>query len=281
MNSTENIRTIFPADYPRLLKEAVTIMDDPPKEIYIRGDLPSDDHIFLTVVGSRQYSEYGKAACESLIAGLHGLPVVIVSGLALGIDSIAHEAALAAGLQTIAVPGSGLADEMLYPPTHIGIARRILAAGGCLLSPFEKTVMGNKWTFPYRNAIMAGLSHATLVIEAATQSGTLITARRAMDFYRDVLVVPGSIFSKKSEGAFEYMREGATPIACAEDLIFALGLEDAARARDTETEKIRPLRPDLTESEQRLIAALAEPRSRDRLIQALGIQAAEANALIS
>ncbi|HVU06778.1 MAG TPA: DNA-protecting protein DprA [Candidatus Paceibacterota bacterium] len=274
MNSIhEEIRTIERADYPRLLEEALENASSVPDRLYIRGEMPPEDHVFLTIVGSRRYTEYGKAACEYLIAGLRGLPVVIVSGLAYGIDSIAHEAALKNGIHTMAVPGSGLSDEMIYPANHIGLARRILAAGGCLLSPFDETIMGNKWTFPYRNRIMAGIAQATLVIECEEDSGTMITARQAESFHRDVLIVPGSIFSKKSAGPHSYIKDGATPIISQEALIEALRLSATPRAK--------PDYKDLSADERKVITALFEPCTYDRLVEKLAMDATELNILIS
>ncbi|MBX4209244.1 DNA-processing protein DprA [Candidatus Parcubacteria bacterium] len=271
MNS---IRTIRPDEYPALLKEALKDAKDAPARLFIRGDLPSDDHIFLTVVGSRRHTDYGRAACEMLVKSLRGLPVVVISGLAHGIDSIAHEAALKYGIRTIAVPGSGLADDMIYPAAHIGLARRILDAGGALLSPFEETVMGNNWTFPYRNRIMAGMSKATLVVEADLRSGTLITSGYALRFNRDVFVVPGSIFSKQSAGPNDLWREGATPITSGDELVQALGF--AAMTKGPEADHA-----DLSPDEKKAVGFLADPMSRQALIEKIGMDASEANALIS
>ena len=145
-------------EFPKLLKE----INDPPKRLYVEGTLPADDAKWLCVVGSRKFSNYGKEVCEELIAGLVGQPVIIVSGLALGIDAIAHNAALNAGLKTIAVPGSGLDPKVLYPKSHFQLARKILEAGGALISEFEPDMVATPYTFPQRNRIMAGLCHATL-----------------------------------------------------------------------------------------------------------------------
>jgi DNA protecting protein DprA len=177
--------------FPGLLAQTPKL----PDSLRVRGALPPQTYTYITVVGSRKYSDYGKEACETLIQGLAGLPVVIVSGLALGIDSIAHRAALDCGLLTIAVPGSGLDDRVLYPATHFGLARQILEGGGALVSPFADDAVAAPWTFPIRNGIMAGISCATLVIEADLKSGTLITSTRATDLSRDVLALPGPIFS--------------------------------------------------------------------------------------
>ena len=137
--------------FPELLRE----ITDPPKKLFIKGELPSEEMKFLCVVGSRKYSPYGKEVCRTLIEGLKGYDVVIVSGLALGIDAIAHEAALEVGLTTIAVPGSGLGDKVLHPSTNRNLAKRILDAGGALVSEFEEDFKATYYSFPQRNRIMA------------------------------------------------------------------------------------------------------------------------------
>jgi DNA processing protein len=264
------IRTILPGEYPGLLCRC----DDLPERMFVRGQLPPNNHIFLTIVGTRRHTKYGEKACRELVAALRGLPVVIVSGLAYGIDSIAHEAALEHGIRAMAVPGSGLADGEIYPAAHLRLAHRILEAGGALLSPFEETVMGNRWTFPKRNRIMAGMSRATLVIESIVRSGTLITAKHAIEFNRDVLALPGEIFSPVAAGPHLLIRLGATPITCGADLVEALGFAPDAPRKS----------PDLAEysdDEQRVLEALDQPRPREELIERLGMKASEANALIS
>lgn len=164
-----------------------------------------------------------------LIEGLRGYPIVIVSGLAIGMDSLAHEAALKVGLRTIAFPGSGLALSILYPSTRRDLAKRIVESGGALISPFEPEQVGTYWTFPNRNRLMAGISHATLIIEAEKESGTLITAKAALEFGRDLLVVPGSIFSNHSYGSYKLLKDGATsPVRSSADILEILGfIEDA------------------------------------------------------
>lgn len=196
-----------------------------PKQLRIIGTLPPDEHKILCVVGSRKYSRYGKEVCEKLVSGLAGYPITIVSGLAHGIDAIAHRSALVAGITTIAVPGSGLDANTLYPRTHVALAEKILSAGGCLLSEYPDHLRAAPWMFPQRNRIMVGLSHAVLVIEASHKSGTMITARLATDYNRDVLAVPGSIFSTQSEGPHALLKLGATPITSAHDILECLGFE--------------------------------------------------------
>lgn len=271
-----NIKTIFLDQYPKYLRN----MPDPPKELYLRGELPDDTHIYLTVVGSRRHSDYGAEACRLLIAGLKGLPVVIVSGLAYGIDRVAHEAALEAGLKTVAVPGSSLDDGSLYPAAHRGLARRILSAGGALLSPFPETTFGNDWTFPFRNRIMAGMSKATLVIEATLKSGTLITANHAGEFGRDRYVVPGLITSPLAELPNFLARQGAAVVTTPEELAFELGFSDeqvaAAKARADSDARAR-LSPD----ELAVVAALGEPVSRTDLVSRSGLSAERVAVAIS
>jgi DNA processing protein len=203
---------------PQLLE-----IPQPPEELYIVGELPKD-HIYVSVVGSRRYTDYGQRCCRELILGLRGKPVAIVSGLAYGIDQIAHRSAMDAKLPTIAIPGSGLDPSALYPRGHTQLAEEILYNGGCLLSELEPFEKAAPWTFPQRNRIMAGISRAVLIIEAEEKSGTLITARLATEYNRDVLAVPGSIFSATSAGTNFLLRQGATPITCANDLLQALGL---------------------------------------------------------
>ncbi|MBY0539179.1 DNA-processing protein DprA [Patescibacteria group bacterium] len=249
------IRTLAQNEYPALLRE----IPSPPKELYVRGALPPPETKLLTVVGSRAMSRYGKDACEALIAGLSGYPVAIVSGLALGIDTIAHKAALSAGLPTIAVPGSGLDDSVLYPRANFALAKEIENKGGALLSEFDPLWKPRPESFPQRNRIMAGMSHATLVIEAGEKSGTLITARMASDYGRELLIVPHSIFADGGAGGHIFMKIGATPIRTSADILEALGIEAGAPT----------VMPDLNEDEKIVINMLIEPTPRDELIRSL------------
>lgn len=258
--------------FPALLREIA----DPPTSLYVRGTYPNEDLKFLAVVGSRKYTPYGKSACEMLIGGLRGYPICIISGLALGIDGIAHEAALSAGLPTVAVPGSGLSDTVLYPRTNFGLAQRILKNGGALLSEFPPDHTARPENFPKRNRIMAGLSHAVLVIEADMRSGTLITARLAMEYNRDVLAVPGSIFSPQSNGNHYLLKNGATPIGSSEDILEALGF--TPDKKDSGPYEI-PL--DCGEHERDLLLLLEIPKEREVLLRELSLNTAEANAVLS
>lgn len=251
------------------------------------NDVPGDAATkYLCVVGARTASAYGTMACEKIIAGLAGHNIVIVSGLALGIDSIAHRAALAAGLSTIAIPGSGLGWDVLYPASHEKLARDILAAGGALVSPFAPDFRAAPYAFPQRNKIMAGMSHAVLVIEAEEKSGTLITARLASEYNRDVGVVPGSIFARQSAGPHLFLRIGATAIRDSADVLDLLGiaprLDEAPRAR-TENKYDVPAAvfAALDECEKRILSFLGEPHTRDELIELARLPTPDANSALS
>lgn len=277
MKNKTQFKKILPADFPTLLKE----INDPPKELWLEGNLPNEtENKFLAVVGSRKYSRYGKEACEELIRGLAGYPIVIVSGLALGIDAIAHQSALKNKLLTIAIPGSGLDRKVLHPFSNHRLADEIVEAGGCLMSELEPECPAGLHTFPQRNRIMAGLSHATLIIEAGEKSGTLITARLAMEYNRDVLVVPGSIFSPSSRGANNLIHHGAMPINNSNDLLQALGfdLDDDT----TNANKQGRLFENLSEIEQKIVDLLStDSYPRDELIELAELSTSEANIILS
>lgn len=270
------MQKLTPKEFPKSLRE----IPDAPKQLYIEGELPDEkSHVFLAVVGSRKYSSYGKEACEKLISGLIGLPVVIVSGLAIGMDSIAHRAALKAGLKTIAIPGSGLDRKVLYPALNRGLADEILRAGGCLLSELEPTERPTLYSFPKRNRIMAGMSKATLIIEAHEKSGTLITARLAMEYNRDVLVVPGPIFSINAAGSNKLMKDGAHPVSSSEELIDALGL----KSKEVKTKKkVAEIDPSLSPTEKKILEIISKDAvTKEELIALSGLSISEANILIS
>jgi len=258
------------------IPEQLLEIPQPPKTLYIRGKLPDPEMIYLAVVGSRKYTSYGKDICEKLIKGLKGYPIVIVSGLAIGIDSIAHKTALEVGLTTISFPGSGLDNEVLYPRSNIRLAEEILNKGGCLISEMEPHERSQIYSFPQRNRLMAGMSKAVLIIEAEEKSGTLITARMALDYNRDVLAVPGSAFSQNSKGTNYLIKQGATPVTTSEDIIIALGFE-IEKPEMTDKEKYESCGKD----EMRIIELLREPMERNDLIRELGMNIGEANALLS
>ena len=276
------IRVLAPGEFPPQLCE----IPQPPKKLYCVGEVPRTD-LYLAVVGSRKYTDYGRRVCQMLIQGLRGASVTIVSGLAIGIDALAHETALECGLPTIAVPGSGLGAEVLYPKQNRELAERIVApsAGGgarsCLLSEFEPDFRATDWSFPQRNRIMAGLSHATLVIEAHQKSGTLITARLALDYNRQVLTVPGSVLSSASDGTNWLLKQGATPISSVDDLRAALGLA-AISATDSQATLFDHVLSQATPDEQKILTLLrAEPKNRDELLDESGLSSMQTSIAVS
>ncbi len=262
-------KTAFP---PQLLE-----IPEPPKQLYIRGTLPPKDALCLSVVGSRKYSSYGKQAAEKIISELGKsnikslASIIIVSGLALGIDAIAHRAALDAGLITIAFPGSGLNSNVLYPASHGQLAQKIISAGGALFSEFEPDFRATPYSFPQRNRLMAGISRGVLVVEAEEKSGTLITARLATEYNRDVFVVPGSIFSPQSRGAHQLLKLGAIPVTSGADILNHWNIEQELEIKNCELSILEKC----SEKERAIIALLNE------LVRALALPTHEAYALIS
>ena len=258
------------------LPQALLEIPQPPTKLYIIGELPKEENlVFLCVVGSRKYTSYGRDIAEKLIEGLAGYPVVIVSGLALGIDSIAHQKAIDVGLKTIAFPGSGLKEKVIYPKSNFGLAQRIIEKGGCLLSEFEPDFEATQWSFPCRNRLMTGISRAVLVTEAEQKSGTLITARMATDYNRDVLAVPGSVFSSNSVGTNRLIRQGATPITNSDELLEALGFNVTQKLFEEKN------LDNCSAEEKEILEMLREPISRDDITRRLGKSISEINTLLS
>lgn len=265
------LRVLRGNDIPKDLLE----IPQPPKKLYISGKLPLEGTVYLAVVGSRKCSTYGRDTVKKLILGLKGYPIAIVSGLAPGIDALSHQYALEAGLYAVGFPGSGISDIALSYSPNIKLIKSILESGGCLISEFEPETKAAYYTFPMRNRLVAGISKASLIIEAEEKSGTLITARMTLDYNREVLAVPGPINSPTSKGTNKLIRQGATPITSSEDILEALGF------KIDNQEKQKKLFEDLSKEEERVVNLLREPMSRDELIKVLKIPTAEANALLS
>ena len=207
--------------YPKVLKH----ISDPPKILYARGNVELLNTPCLVVVGTRKITEYGKQVVKHIVPELTR-HFTIVSGLALGIDAAAHEATLDAGGMTIAVLGSGIDD--ITPHTNYKLGKRILDSGGLIISEYPPKFQARPGTFPVRNRIVSGISKGVLIVEADLKSGSLITGRLAAEQGRDVFAVPGSIFSKRTEGPFHLIKSGAKMVTCAEDILVEydqLGLE--------------------------------------------------------
>lgn len=206
-------------EYPALLKE----ISAPPFVLYYKGRLEGWKNR-LAVVGSRKFSAYGEKAIAELLPPLIESGLLIVSGLALGIDALAHRKTLESKGTTWAVLGSGIDDKNIYPPANRRLAKEIIDSGGMLLSEFPPGTPPCKQNFPQRNRIIAGLAQATLVVEAKEKSGALITANYALDANREVLAVPGNIFSESSAGPNKLIKQGAKTISEAADILEVYGL---------------------------------------------------------
>jgi len=212
------IVTVDDKEYPKLLKE----IDTAPFVLFVKGSVKLLSQAGVTVVGTRQMSQYGGRVVERLVKGLVKARLVIVSGLARGIDGRAHRVCLDSGGKTVAVLGHGL--EKIYPPEHLSLAEEIVKAGGSLMSEYPLGYPISRGNFPARDRLMAGLSLGTLVIEGKQKSGTKITASWAAEYGREVWAVPGSIDSPASQAAADLIQEGAKLVVKVEDVLEELNL---------------------------------------------------------
>lgn len=207
-------------EYPCLLKE----INRPPGKLYYKGNW--DINLFekcLTVVGSRKMTSYGKQTTNKLIKEIAEAGITIVSGFMYGVDATAHKAAINAGGKTIAVMPCGI--DIIHPKYQEDLYSKILEDGGLVISEFESTFPPAIWTYPKRNRIMAGLSRATLVVEAGIKSGSLITADLAKKYKRKLFAVPGPLTSTLSQGTVQLIREGADIVINEEDILAVYGLK--------------------------------------------------------
>jgi DNA processing protein len=211
--------TIADELYPRLLRE----IPDPPVVLYVKGVIP-DESLKVSIVGTRQCTEYGRTVTREISQALAKKGVVVVSGMARGIDSVAHKSALDSLGKTIAVLGCGV--DICYPAENRALRDRIIE-NGCLISEYPPGTQPNKWFFPERNRIISGLSELIIVTEAGKRSGTLITVSHALEQGRDVMAVPGNITSKLSEGTNELLRDGAGVITSISDILHTLNISES------------------------------------------------------
>lgn len=261
--------TLDDAGYPALLRES----PGAPPLIYVLGSLTAADDWAVAVVGTRAPTAYGREAAYTIASDLAAAGVTVVSGLALGVDTVAHEAALAAGGRTVAVLGSGV--DRPYPERNRRLAERIVAQGA-LVSDYPLGAMPVAANFPPRNRIISGLSRATLVAEAGERSGALITVGFALDQGRDVFAVPGPIFARPSAGCNRLIRSGAGLARSAADILADLDLTAASVQREARAEL--PADP----AEAALLALLTgEPQHIDELGRAAGLPAHSAAAALA
>ncbi|MDD2758295.1 MAG: DNA-processing protein DprA [Patescibacteria group bacterium] len=263
----EGITTISinETDYPPLLKQ----ITDPPHTLFIRGQMPRADQPTLAIVGTRRVTSYGRQICDELAGALARQGLVIVSGLAYGVDGIAHEATLKAGGITVAVLGTGVDRNTVYPTAHRVLAERIIDRGGAVISEYPPGFLATQYSFPARNRVIAGLSLGTLVIEAPTESGALITAKVALDYNREVMAVPHSATSLTGVGGNNLLKFGAHFITEPNDVLEALNL--AAIAEETKKQTLANLLP----IEEKILGALTrEPKHIDEIILQIGLDSA-------
>jgi len=254
--------------YPTHLRE----IDQPPPVLYVRGELLNEDELAVALVGTRQVSPYGRQVTEAIAVTLVQNGVTVVSGLARGVDAVAHQAALQAGGRTLAVLGSGV--DRVYPPEHRALAERIVAHGA-LVSDYPPGTAPDSANFPARNRIISGLSLAVVVTEAGQTSGALLTAAFAADQGRDVFAVPGSILAANSRGTNSLIVDGARPLLDARDVLEALDLGRASVQRDAR----RALPPDPTEA--RVLASLGqEPLHIDEIRVRSGLPVEQVSAVL-
>ena len=263
--------TLLDEEYPSNLRQVA----DAPPVLFVRGRVLPEDSQAVALVGTRRATAYGRSVAERLASDLAAAGVTVVSGLAKGVDTAAHVAALEARGRTLAVLGNGL--DQVYPPENGALARRIAENGyGALVSEFAPGVPPDAVNFPRRNRIISGLSRATVIVEAGDRSGALITADFALEQGRDVLAVPGGIFNAMSVGANQLLRQGATPVTSARDILEVIGVggeAGAALAHDM---------PDVSPVEATVWRALSgEPRHADEFARTLGLSSGEVVATLA
>lgn len=255
--------------FPPLLAQ----IPDAPAMLFMKGALPPADALWCALVGTRKMTAYGEAITRSLAQDLSAHGVVVVSGLALGVDGAAHDAVVRAGGVTVAVLGNGL--DAVYPTSHTALAGRILDAGGALISEFPPGFAALKHHFPLRNRIIAGLSRCVIVTEAHEESGSLITARLGLEYNRDVAAVPGDVTRAGAAGPNQLIRMGATLVRSARDVLALYGVHEVVRG-DGE------IPVGATPEEQRVIDTLAHaPLHVDVLARALGASVAQLSPLLT
>ena len=265
-----------------LLKKLLEISDCP-DELWLSRDFKENEIInnpntkFISIVGSRQHSVYAKEVLKKIISEIKNQPIVIISGLALGIDALAHKFALENNIPTIAIPGSGLSKEVLYPKTNFKLAEEITNQNGLLISELSPDTKAAPWSFPKRNRIMAALSDLVFVIEAKEKSGTLITAKLALEYNKNLATVPNSIFSDYSKGSNNLIKQGAYTILNGSDILEILNLNNIQECLFPQENKNN----NLSEEEVHILRLLSEPQSKDFLVKNSGFNISKLNTLLS
>ncbi|KKS14353.1 MAG: protecting protein DprA protein [Candidatus Daviesbacteria bacterium GW2011_GWB1_41_5] len=260
--------TIFDLDYPKLLKEIY----DPPVLFYYKGEILPSDKRSIAVVGTRKITGYGKLVTEKMVRELVGYKVTIVSGLARGVDTQAHKTTIENQGRTLAVLGGGL--NKIFPPENTTLAQKIATGFGAVISEFPPDALSLPGNFPARNRIISGLSLATLVTEAAQDSGSLITAKLALEEGRDVFAVPGPITSDLSMGPSLLIKQGARLVTSANEILEELGIEKSQVLMANNQVEIT-----LSELEKRIVGSLEnEQKHMDEICRALEMPASMVSA---
>ncbi len=266
-----NARAVFlgASEYPELLSH----IDQPPDVLFVRGKLPERGSPAVAIVGSRSATRYGLAHARRIAAELASSGVVIVSGLARGIDAAAHQGALDAGGRTVAVLGSGIGN--VYPPENRQLAEAIVKNGGAVISELSPDATPLSFHFPVRNRIIAGLSDATLLIEAQQKSGTHSTINDALDQGREVFALPGSVDAPGSELPLMLLKDGARICTCGEDILSFMGWKPVPARQES-------FLPQEEKEDDPILRALAlEEKTMDELIALTGMTAGEISAKLT
>ncbi|MEI6650384.1 MAG: DNA-processing protein DprA [Candidatus Moraniibacteriota bacterium] len=276
----DGIRIFLSTDesFPILLREAPF----PISLLYVRGTFEEWNAPMVAIVGSRQHTAYGRQAAERIAEDLSRAGIVVVSGLAYGIDSVAHGAALRSGGVTVAVLGDGLDDSSIHPKDHLPLASRVMESGA-LVSEYPPGTPAGRGTFPARNRIIAALSLGVVVVEAAEKSGSLITATHALECGRDVFAVPGSIFSPASQGTHRLLRDGAKLVRGVGDILEELPLRMTKENAATVSDFGKRLVPEnLSEEEQKILSILThEAMHIDEIIKSSHLGTSEAGSALT
>jgi DNA processing protein len=250
---------------------------DPPTAIYVRGDLSPADHFAIAIVGSRRSSPYGQLVAHSLARELAARRITVVSGLAMGIDTAAHRGALEGGGRTIAVMACGI--DLGYPAANRELKERIVAQGA-VMSEFPLGAPALAARIPARNRLISGLALGTVVVEAHTESGSLITAHHALEQGREVFAVPGSVSSAQSKGTHRLIKDGAKLVESVEDILEEIDLSGMAQAVEASEPAVAP-GPSLAPEEARVLALLSlQQKYVDEVIQESGFGASQTNAVL-
>jgi DNA processing protein len=271
--SKENVSTIAVDEhgYPPLLKE----INDPPICLFYRGQIPKKDTPTVAIVGTRKNTTYGKIACEEMSHALAQHGIIVVSGLALGLDAIAHQTCVDANGVTLAILGSGVNKQNIYPTANKLLAEKIIERGGAVISEYPIGFLPTQYSFPARNRIIAGLSLGVIIIEAPSSSGALITAKHALDYNREVMAIPHPITSINGAGPNNLIKMGAKLISEPEDIFETLNLQII---KQTQLPNIKQKNSPI---EEQILKCLSnEPKNINQLILESKLNSASANSTL-